>query len=41
MTGKGYSDADNQPPLFLRMTQEMLDEFKYLGEAAAKRDPSY
>ena len=29
--GKGFADADNQAPLFLRTTEEMMDEFDYLG----------
>ncbi len=32
MTGNGFKDAENQPPLYLRTTDEMLEEFKYLGE---------
>ena len=32
MTGQGFQDADIQPPLYLMTTEEMLDEFRYLGE---------
>lgn len=32
MSGKGFSDADDQAPLYFKSTDEMIEEFLYLGK---------
>ncbi len=38
MTAEGFSDAENQPPLYyIEQQKKMLTEFQYLGEEKHKK----
>lgn len=35
MSGQGYSDASNQPPIYFKTTEEMLSDFDYIDKSTA------
>lgn len=37
MAGQGYKDAENGQGLYLRTTDEMMEEFSYLGQETARK----
>ena len=37
MAGMGFKDAENGQGLYMRTTDEMMEEFSYLGEETARR----
>lgn len=37
LSGQGFKDVEEQAPLFFKTTDEMLDDFSYLGEEMAKK----
>ncbi|MCD8217120.1 MAG: PolC-type DNA polymerase III, partial [Clostridiales bacterium] len=36
ISGKGFKDSEEQAPLFMRTTEEMMEEFSYLGSEKAE-----
>ncbi len=36
MSGQKFQDADKQPPLYFRTTEQMIEEFDYMGQEIAR-----